>query len=187
MRERLEDLNHFEVLGLTRDVASAGVRRAYFVAAKRYHPDALNRLGLDAETRARAGEVFARIAQANEVLSDDDKRREYEAWLDDDQRDVDVNRLAMAEKSFRKGEILVGMGNFRGALEFLEQAVALWPEEAAYQSMLGWACFRMTPPALERARTHLERAIALDPSDLEAQSRLEMVRETAGAAPPHSG
>ena len=58
---------------------------------------------------------------------------------------IDANRLANAENFYRKGEILMRQGNFRGAFEFLKPAVELWPDECAYQSALGWTYYKKTP------------------------------------------
>src|SRR5688572_9745864 len=132
----LDELDFYALLGLARDAAPAAVRRAYLDAAKRYHPDALARAGLDRETREKAGRVFTAIGKAHAVLSDAKRRRSYDASLDSDETDLDAERLAAAETNFRKGEILMKQGNFRGAVDFLRPAVELWPEDATYQSAL---------------------------------------------------
>ncbi len=94
--------------------------------------------------------------------------------------DFDANRLAQAEKLYRKGEILLRQGNFTGALEFLEPAVDLWPEEAAYQSALGWVLHKKMPSEPERARKHLELAQQLNARDAEIDVRLGIVVRACG-------
>ncbi|MCG8589093.1 MAG: DnaJ domain-containing protein [Proteobacteria bacterium] len=176
----LSDLDHYALLGVERDAATAPIKKAYFHAAKRYHPDALSRSGLD-DIRDEAREVFSRIAEAYAVLTDEDKRRNYDVQLDAGaEGDIDVERLAQAEMQFRKGEVLVRMGNFKGAIEFLDSAVQLWPDEAAYQATLGWALFRKAPKEPELAREHLERAVELDKTDAVTYARLAMVLRDLG-------
>src|SRR4030095_5497435 len=51
---RLDELDYYALLGIDRDAAPAAVKRAYLDAAKRFHPDALARAGLDRETRDTA-------------------------------------------------------------------------------------------------------------------------------------
>ena len=149
---------------------------AYHRAAKSYHPDALARAGLDAETRGRAGRIFTEIGKAYATLTDAERRREYDASLENDRESLDADRLANAETNYRKGEILLRQGNFRGAVDYLRAAVDLWPEEAAYQSALGWALFKKTPSEPEAAREHLEHAVEIDARDEVALSRLATVR-----------
>jgi tetratricopeptide (TPR) repeat protein len=159
LHARLRQLSLSELLGVARDASAKDVRRAYLSAAKRLHPDRLAQLGL-LELKEAANEVFAEIARAHEVLSDPVKREQYESSLGGES-DGDAQRVAEAEASYVRGEQLMRAGNFRGALEFLERAVALWPDEADYQAALGWSLHRKMPPESERALAHFERAFAL--------------------------
>jgi tetratricopeptide (TPR) repeat protein len=176
--EKLGGLDHYELLGVAPRADAAAIKAAYHRAAKTYHPDALARAGLDAETRRRANRIFAEIGKAQAVLADPGRRRDYDASLGNDGEVLDAGRLASAETNFRKGEILVRQGNFRAAVDYLRAAVELWPDEPAYQSALGWALFKKTPSEPRAAREHLERAIALDARDPVLVSRLgAIVRE----------
>ena len=176
--EKLSDINHYDALGLTIEATSAEIKRAYFKAAKRFHPDALARLGLN-EERDDAARVFGRIAEAFETLADTAKRAAYDAG-GSDEPEIDTARLAQAETSFRKGEILLRMGNFQGALEYLEPAVELWPEEPAYQSALGWALYKQPNKDVDRARIHLEQAAAETTEDAVIFFRLGVVLRALG-------
>ena len=156
LKDQLADLDYYEALGLTTDASSGEIKRAYFKSAKKFHPDTLARLGLN-DLRDEAAGVFARITEAFGTLSDKGKRALYDAG-GRGEPEIDTAKLAQAEKSFRKGEILLRMGNFQGALEYLESAVDLWPDEPAYQSGLGWALYKQPKPDTARAREHLETA-----------------------------
>jgi tetratricopeptide (TPR) repeat protein len=177
--ENLADLTHYELLGVSPDAKSGAIRKAYFTAAKRYHPDALTRLGLN-DIKEEANTVFSCIAEANDTLSDESKRSSYDAVINDDEPDIDVNALAQAESLYRKAEILIRMGDFRGSLEFLRPCVEIWPDECTYQSALGWALFKMPNPEIEAAREHLERAIELDADDADTHSRLGILLKELG-------
>jgi tetratricopeptide (TPR) repeat protein len=178
---RLDELNHYELLGLEADTAGSAIKKAYFAAAKRYHPDALGRLDLG-DIKGQAGEVFSRITEAYQVLCDPDRRSNYDASLEGGGRELDANRLAQAETFYRKGEIMVRMGDFRGAMDFLKPAVDLWPEEAAYQSALGWAYYKKAPPEPDCAIEHLCKAVELDPQDATSHHRLGVVLRAHGDA-----
>jgi tetratricopeptide (TPR) repeat protein len=178
--ERLGTVHHYALLGVPQSADAATIKHAYHRAAKTYHPDALARAGLDAETRRRANRVFAEIGKAHAVLSDPARRRDYDASLAGDGEAIDADRLANAETNYRKGEILLRQGKFRAALDYLRAAVELWPDEAAYQSALGWAFFKKTPSEPQAARQHLERALAVDSRDAVARSRLAAVLRALG-------
>lgn len=175
---RLKELSAYELLDVPEDAETGAIRKAYLQAAKRFHPDALSRVGLGAELRERATRVFAEISKAHTLLADPAERQQYDQSRRSLQPEIDVGRLAQAETLYRKGEILLRQGNFRGALEFLAPAVELWPEECAYQSALGWALFRKSPPETERALEHLRRAVELDANDAESQIRLSSVERS---------
>jgi tetratricopeptide (TPR) repeat protein len=180
--ERLEDLDCYALLGVVPTAEASDIKRAYHQAAKTYHPDALARSGLDAEAREKANKVFAEIGKAHAVLSDPERRRDYDAVRATRDTDLDANRLAQAETLFRKAQILLQQGNFKGALEFLQPAVDLWPEECTYQSALGWALYKKPPSEPEAALEHLERAQRIDPNDPETEFRLGIVRRSLGRA-----
>jgi tetratricopeptide (TPR) repeat protein len=174
--QALGELDHYALLGVAANSDSATLRSAYLEAAKRFHPDALASAGLDAEARGRAGKVFAAIGRAHSVLSNPNRRREYDTHLALDETDLDAERLAAAETNFLKAEILLRQGNYRGAIEFLQPAVNLWPEEPEYQSALGWSLYKKNPPDLEGAYKHLEIARQLAPNDAKTAERLSIVQ-----------
>jgi Flp pilus assembly protein TadD len=179
-RARLAELDHYELLGVARNVAPGDLKRAYLKAAKRFHPDALARLGLE-ELKRDANELFAAITRAHEVLSDAERRREYDAGLAGHVQ-IDADRVAQAESLYRRAELMMRAGQFAGALELVQGAVNLWPEDSAYQGALGWCLYKKSAPDEARAREHLEKAVALDPKDAVAHLRLGIVLKAVGDA-----
>lgn len=183
LHEQIDRSTHYEILRIAADSPAAAIKRAYFKAAKRYHPDRLARLGVE-DVKGQASEVFAAIAEAHELLSDAERRGDYDQLLatGDVADDVDVTRIAQAEGFFRKGQVLVKMGNFRAAVELLETAVELWPDECVYQATLGWARFRQTPPDHRGAAEALRRAVDIDPEDAQAHRWLSQALHALGDA-----
>jgi tetratricopeptide (TPR) repeat protein len=175
---QLSTLDHYSALGLDESAGAAQFKRAYFKAAKKYHPDSLARLGLE-DLREPAALIFGRIAEAFETLSDPEKKAAYDTY-GSQEPEIDTARLAQAETSFRKGEILAKMGNFDGALEYFEPAVDLWPEEPAYQAELGWALYKQPNADLERATLHLEIAMNQAPKEALIRFRLGLIMRARG-------
>ena len=70
--------------------------------------------------------------------------------------------------------------DFRGALEFLEPAIEIWPDECAYQSAVGWCLYKKTPSEAERAHEHIEIAARIDPDDGINLFRLSVVLRALG-------
>ncbi len=171
-------LDHYALLGVRRTADASEVRRAYVLAAKAYHPDAIARLGLD-DLREPANALFGRISRAYEVLSNADLRREYDEGLAGSGED-EAQRIASAETFYRKGDVLLRKGSFDEALRFLRPAAELAPDEAAYRVALGWALFKKQQPDLDAARIHLEHAVAQQPDDAVAHHRLGAVLRALG-------
>ena len=65
--------DYYEVLGVPRDASEADIKRAYRQKAKECHPE-LHPKDKSAEER------FKEINEANEVLSDADKRARYDQF-----------------------------------------------------------------------------------------------------------
>ena len=64
--------DYYEVLGVAKDASEADIKRAYRKMAAQYHPDVNHEPG--------AEERFKEINEANEVLSDADKRARYDQF-----------------------------------------------------------------------------------------------------------
>ena len=64
--------DYYEVLGVSKDASAADIKRAYRKLAAKYHPDVNHEPGAEAK--------FKEINEANEVLSDEDKRARYDQF-----------------------------------------------------------------------------------------------------------
>jgi molecular chaperone DnaJ len=65
------DKDYYSVLGVSKDASKADIKKAYRKLAQKYHPDA-NKGDAEAEKR------FKEISEAHAILSNDDKRKEYD-------------------------------------------------------------------------------------------------------------
>jgi len=67
----VEFKDYYDVLGVARDASGEEIKKAFRKLAHKYHPDV-------AKDKATAEEKFKEINEANEVLSDPEKRRKYD-------------------------------------------------------------------------------------------------------------
>ncbi|CAL1526828.1 unnamed protein product [Lymnaea stagnalis] len=65
--------DYYEVLGVPKNADSSAIKKAYYKLAKQYHPDMNNK---DPD----AAKKFQEVSEAYEVLSDDNKKRDYDTF-----------------------------------------------------------------------------------------------------------
>ena len=67
----VEFKDYYEVLGVARNASDAEIKKAFRTLARKYHPDV-------AKDKSTAEDKFKELNEANEVLSDPEKRRKYD-------------------------------------------------------------------------------------------------------------
>lgn len=96
--------DYYDVLGVPRSASEKEIRQAYRKRARQYHPD-LNPNDKQAETK------FKEIGQAYEVLSDADKRKQYDRWGHDFEK-IEQARKAGAGAGASGGSGPFGAGGY---------------------------------------------------------------------------
>jgi curved DNA-binding protein CbpA len=165
---KLDDINHFELLGIKTDAKTNDISNAYFGLVKKYHPD---RLPAALSPLLRCAQmIFDRITEANETLSNQEQRDEYVKSVSagggtraSEQMMRDVLESAV---EFQKVEILLKRREYPQAMHLLQSAISKNPEEPDYLATQGWLLHLMNPnepaPYADMARP-LEKALALNP------------------------
>ncbi|HEU4488528.1 MAG TPA: molecular chaperone DnaJ [Actinomycetota bacterium] len=120
-------MDHYEVLGISRDATQEDIKRAYRNLARRHHPDAN-------PGDPAAVERFKEVGRAYEVLSDPGKRQRYDMFGDDGGRATvdfsDFGGVSDLFSSFFGSGVRSRSGPARGA-DIVAQ-VELTLEEAAW-------------------------------------------------------
>jgi len=168
------DADHFALLGVRLDSSIDELRKAYFVLARKLHPDRLAALGI-ADDKRDAQRLFAQINTAFAVLNDPVQRDNYVSVLqrggasavraEEARADELASAVMRAEEAYRRGEMALRRDQLEQALSEFGQAVQLQPLEAEYQAMLAWTKFAVSPD---------KQAIAV-------QTRKDLQRAAAGA------
>ena len=69
----MEFIDYYKILGLEKNASADQIKKAYRKLARQYHPD-LN------PNDKEANKKFQQINEANEVLSDPEKRKKYDQY-----------------------------------------------------------------------------------------------------------
>lgn len=153
----------FQIFGATSRTADDEIKAAYFELARRWHADAFagRRLGAAAK---KLEEIFARITDAYETITDPGQRSEYIAYLNRKKKGLstDVADIHRAEQLFDQATAMIGRRDFVHAKQVLEEAGRLNPDPI-YFATLGWVVFSMNPNApanLSKAVKLLRRAVS---------------------------
>ncbi len=160
--------NYFDLLGVNQMSTLSEIKKAYITLAKEFHPDRIpNSAGR--EVRKMAEELFHLLTEAHNVLTDEQKRKEYISKITQASKAEaadDVTRLLAAEGKFQAGEEFLRKRLFSKAVDNFKEAIDLYPEEAEYFAYYGWALFQSEPEnqeILKKARDALSTAITKNP------------------------
>ncbi|MGD2088515.1 MAG: J domain-containing protein [Candidatus Aminicenantes bacterium] len=157
-------LNYYQLLGTENAAPLEEVKKSYFDFSRKYHPDKIN-AAPDSTVMMRANEVFAEINKAYEILSNQDKKSEYDAR---GYRDASEVEAASADKGKNARELYLKANRFfKGkryfeAVSLMEQAVAIDSSRANYFLLLGLAQSKL-PAMKKHAEKNLLKAHELEP------------------------
>lgn len=184
MLGRIKDSDHYAVIGVKPDADDDEVRKAYYRLARLYHPDRFGK-DLAGSDREVVEELFGRVSEAFGVLSNEERRRDYDERLKsgaiaaEKEAEKPVDSRDLARMSFEKGKALITLGDRSRALSFLEHAAETDPETWDYRIAL--AKLLMSESRLrKKAETQLHAAIAIDQSKPEAYLLLGQVYKLGG-------
>lgn len=121
-------IDYYKVLGVERNATQNEIKRAYRKLAKQYHPD-LNKDNPQAEAK------FQELNEANEVLSDSEKRRRYDEY-------GEHWRHSEEYEAQRGGTGGFGFGSYEGFGDFTHSAGNTSGFSDFFEQLFGGSAFR---------------------------------------------
>jgi tetratricopeptide (TPR) repeat protein len=171
---QLANQNYFEMLELPLGAPAEEVRKAFFKLAKLYHPDRAAAAEL-ADLKETLEYIFYNLSEAQTTLIDPETREEYGAAISEGIKrtsvmppgaaEAEVREALEAEKLFQKAIVLMRRDQHAKALEFVDQARMINPDEGEYLAV--WAklqlLLRGPTAAVDDIVSSLRRAEELAP------------------------
>lgn len=170
----LDDL--YEILGVRPDATAEEIRAAFRRQAREYHPDRF--VG---EARLRAEQRFQRVTEAYNTLSDEARRRRYDATRGSSMREVQDDPREVSRALLARAVQAANSGNAAEARQYFRQAVAHDESSAKAHHLFGLFLAKQ-PDQLGEALRLLEKAAKLDP--LNPRVLLDAGRQFARAGMP---
>lgn len=171
-RERIRNFDHYQLLGVPRDATPDVIHEAFHKSARDYHADTYSDLNLGSAQSALS-ELFQRLNQAHETLSDPAKRAEYDLLLARQASGLptDVGTVLEAEEIFKRASLLLRSNAARPkvsmALELLDQAIALNDADPEFHVYRSYASFRtktVSPASAGAAREEIGKVLEKAPN-----------------------
>lgn len=183
---RLEEMTHYELLGIETDAKDAQVEDAFRRKREEFNPDLL---GFDAPAQLvrRARAILNRLADARTTLLDPEASRRYRRKaartmvVDENDPQAMARKKKMdAEVAFQKGLVAMERKRYPYAVECFDRASTLDPDVAEYHARTGYAIFKMLAnqdEMWEDATNRLSQAIRMDAENVNHRMWLaEMLR-----------
>lgn len=147
----------FQVFGVSRNAQTDEIKAQYFELTKQWHTDAFSGQNLG-EASHQLEEIFARITEAYETITNPSRREEYLNYLDRKARGLptDAKEIRRAEQLYEQGLAMIRRQDWSGAKQVLEEGLRINPDPT-YLATLGWVVFNTDP----HSQNHVTEAVKL--------------------------
>jgi curved DNA-binding protein CbpA len=174
---RLDSIDHYSFLGIDKRASQDIIRKAYYTAAKEYHPDRhLHLPTVDLKNKLNA--IFSHLTEVYKTLSNPKTRQKYDDTLSIKPAPLQQNTVELARTRFEEGESAFRRGAFSEASKLFGQALYLDSSVAAYHFHLGRALLHERK--LNAAVKMFNQALNQDPYNADYLSELGHVYLTLG-------
>lgn len=175
-RLKAKEMDYYELFDLKNSATFNEIKETYYQYAKKFHPDRMGEAA-NPDLRDKANFVFARINKAFEVLSNEEKRREYDMTGYKEIQNADKKSENLIEKAnlyYRKAKTLYSQQRFREAASLMEEVIRNDPGKASYYLLLGLSQSNILN--LRRvAEKNFQKVIELEPWNPEPYAALGLL------------
>lgn len=179
---RSEGGDFYGILGLTRQTGPLEIRDSYYALARRYHPDRF-RAGPLNDLLPRMEQYFTKVTEAYNTLFSPDLRAEYdrlsEAPVAGEGEAKQSETSYLAKQNYLRGKALLEKKRYADAVTFLQNAVRLDSNQAAYHLDLGLVLLRNRRRRADAER-ELIRAAEIEPTNVMPYLILGQTYQRAG-------
>lgn len=164
-----DKMNFYELLGVAQDASEEDIRKAYFEAAKKFHPDKFSSFPEFFSYRNILEDFFATINQAYQILSNKEERKKYDLELkgekkkEFDPREKARELLAEAKKAISAKQNAL-------AIQKLSEIIYLKQEDWKVLQLLGKLYIEENK--LKEAENFLRKSLTLDDRQYETYNLL---------------
>ncbi|MCF8238655.1 MAG: J domain-containing protein [Saprospiraceae bacterium] len=122
-------IDYYKILGIPKTASEADIKKAYRKLARKYHPD-INPNDKEAERK------FKEANEANEVLSDPEKRKKYDQYGKDWMHADDIERAKQQQRQqqqYRRSSPGGNQGQFTGDEDFSDFFASMFGGQGSNQ------------------------------------------------------
>ena len=165
----IDELDYYQLLEISGDAPSSVVKRAYYQATRRLHPD--HNRHLDGGDRVALERIARRVAEAYQVLRDAGRRKAYDEQLSAEDK---ATRIQLVQAEAKAGQ------------DALEAQMGKTPNGRRF---FGLARGDLERKDLESAKRNLKMAMTFEPSNDAFKKKLAEIEtglKKSPSANPHT-
>ena len=157
--DKYERLGYYSILGVKKYASISEIKKAYYRIAKRYHPDMHFHL-TEVSLKKKLSEIFSYICDAYAILSNPQKRKEYDE-INTIRPARIISNQEKARELFEEGRTELRKNNYQEAEMLFGQASYFFSEAAHYYFYYGLSLMKQNKH--KHAEKAFGRALSLDP------------------------
>ncbi len=179
--QKVKDVDLFQVLEVSPKADAAQIKKSFLRLAKTFHPDLVANSG-DAELVDQMDDIFARLNEAHEILTDSRRRMEYESALAEEDQPTGA-RPQEAKIYYEKAVVFLKKKILDKAAESIRWAAELDPKNAdylAYQVWINYQKCEQNQQDTQKAKHDLYQIVRMNKNSFPAVRFLSILYKQLG-------